>query len=135
MKKILFFTFATFLLLAGCSDPELEERNRLIGEWERLDLDDQPNVIITKNQIIIEKDSVFYYNLIEPGKLYLKYTRQDYIPQDNDTIYILQQTVNPYVFLHDSLIIDNIVIPVLDEKYQIYKYYRNRKITLCLKRL
>lgn len=123
---------ATMLLACKPNDPELTERNRLIGEWERLDEPNQPAVIISDSQIIVmdtiaHDTIVHYYNLIKPGRLYVHYERV-YIDELGDEYKINWDLVSPYEFNLDTLTIKKLFLP--DKRHPGLENYYLQSITL-----
>ena len=120
------------IAVAACNDPELTERNRLMGEWERLDEPNQPAVIISDSQIIVmdtiaHDTIVHYYNLIKPGRLYVHYDRV-YIDELGDEYRINWDLVSPYEFNLDTLTIKKLFLP--DKRHPGLENYYLQSITL-----
>lgn len=108
MKRILFFIFATILLLASCNDPELEEQKRLIGEWMRLDTSSPSSVVITHDSILISGNVNYAYLWIEPGKLYLTRMHGWGSSSGEEHWYPLE-IIGSYWFTHDTLTLTNVI--------------------------
>ena len=134
--KSKFFIIAlmvTILLACTPNEPEINEQDRLIGEWEHVDATWAPNTIITDSQIIFNSNLTYDYRLLEPGKLYIKYSKW-VLSAEKDSIEYIREDTSRYWFNNDTLTITNVIGYVIQTYPPSYGPAKLRKINVELKK-
>ena len=103
MKSRLIILLLITIAVASCNDPELTERNRLMGEWTNLVAPANPPIIISEDKIVVSESLVYDYKFVEEGVLYIKTTlwRPNY--DTGDSTEYIREDISNYSFMHDTL--------------------------------